>query len=736
MGAGQSRHPSWSLGATDAGLACVIAIFGTNRPDSFSFETMIDEGRGLATVEVASDRAGMRPEECRAFLSYAHADDAYLGGMVSTLRDELEEAVKFVTARAFHIFQDKNGIGWGQAWRGRLDGAIGEARFLIPILTPSFFTSSPCCDEVRLFREFEAKAGRDDLILPIYLQQADVFDDEAKRSEHEVASLLFQRQFVRWPKALLHEPPASPEWRRRAYQLAEEIGRICKQTEAAREGAARAHRLRAESLAQDIQLKEAVDPAADPITDARKWADQLRDEAKNKQNRLPEAFPFRSLEECLDGILMLLAGASSDAPEGDAVCDLGEQARFLLDFALALRDQPFAEREELAALEPLLLDLLALFGPAANLPLMECDPAPWPEGTQAPVRTLLAEIKSEIDALGDDIDEAERRHLDRARYHHSVLSREACRDRPTWPSLRRSGQGLNAAVNAAGSVAFEALQDLASGLAGKLRDAAGVMISRLPDLASFQDLPDAPVMVVISPGSFDMGSKEGEGLDDERPQHSVTIERRFALGRYPVTLENYAPFVTATGHEGKGAYVWKDGDVKQDENADWRAPGFEQTPQHPVVCVSWEDAQAYVTWLSDHVSADYRLPSEAVWEFSCRAGTTTVYSFGDDFSHRFAHGSVSSMDSVQNMDDIPNVDDVGRTAKVGTYPTNPWRLCDMHGNVWEWVQDSWHNSYEGAPADGSAWVEGKDSSRVLRGGSWINGPDWLRSANRLGDNPV
>ena len=137
-----------------------------------------------------------------------------------------------------------------------------------------------------------------------------------------------------------------------------------------------------------------------------------------------------------------------------------------------------------------------------------------------------------------------------------------------------------------------------------------------------------------------------------------------------------------------------------------------------MINVSWWDAQAYCEWLAKETGQSYRLPSEAEWEYACRAGTTTRYSFGDAISDKNAnYGSK-----------------VGKTTEVSSYPANPWGLYEMHGNVWEWVEDVWHGRYKGAPADGAAWTdgEGKEASgvRINRGGSWNNDPRICRSACR------
>ena len=225
-----------------------------------------------------------------------------------------------------------------------------------------------------------------------------------------------------------------------------------------------------------------------------------------------------------------------------------------------------------------------------------------------------------------------------------------------------------------------------------------------PDFAVFRDAPFAPELVVIPAGQFMMGSPEREEgrYDNEGPQHRVTIGQRFAIGRYPVTFDEYDRFCEAKGQ-------------KKPEDPGWGRG------RRPAINVSWDDAQAYIAWLSQETNRAYRLPSEAEWEYACRAGTTTRYSFGDAITPDNANYADSGL---------------GRTSEVGGYPANPWGLHDMHGNIWEWVEDDWHENYRGAPADGSVWKETKTGSGprlcVLRGGSW-GGDSWLcRSAFRVG----
>ncbi len=217
----------------------------------------------------------------------------------------------------------------------------------------------------------------------------------------------------------------------------------------------------------------------------------------------------------------------------------------------------------------------------------------------------------------------------------------------------------------------------------------------------FRDCPACPEMVVVPAGRFRMGCVSGRDCqDDERPVHEVEVGS-FALGVYEVTFDEYERFTRATGRDRPNDRGWGRGG-------------------RPVIYVSWDDATAYAAWLSAETGEDYRLPSEAEWEYAARAGSTTRYSWGDDTGRNRA-----------------NCNDCGsrwayETASAGSFEANAWGLHDMHGNVWEWVEDCWHGDYDGAPGDGSAWTRGGNCSRrVLRGGSWLNSPWDLRSASRF-----
>ena len=223
---------------------------------------------------------------------------------------------------------------------------------------------------------------------------------------------------------------------------------------------------------------------------------------------------------------------------------------------------------------------------------------------------------------------------------------------------------------------------------------------------TFRDCEACPEMVVVPAGEFMMGSPGSEEgrYDAEGPVHRVEIPNRFAVGKYEVTRGQFAEFVGRTGRRtDKGCFIWTGSEWKESPSHSWRDPGFRQGDDHPVACVSWNDAQEYVRWLSRETGEEYRLLSESEWEYAARAGTTTAYHFGSDISS-------SQANYGRNQ---------GGTVPVGSYPPNGFGLHDVHGNVWEWVGDCWNDDYHGAPSDGSAWTAGNCGRRVLRGGAWV-----------------
>jgi formylglycine-generating enzyme required for sulfatase activity/pimeloyl-ACP methyl ester carboxylesterase len=275
----------------------------------------------------------------------------------------------------------------------------------------------------------------------------------------------------------------------------------------------------------------------------------------------------------------------------------------------------------------------------------------------------------------------------------------------------------------------------------------------------FRDCADCPEMVVIPAGNFIMGSSSAEkswaashggsagAVADEAPQHQVALPS-FALGKYDITRGEYAAFVRETGHSGSdgcghGRAIFK---WEKDPKLTWENPGMTQTDRDPVVCVNWQDAKAYIAWLNGKVrqkdsstgDGPYRLPSESEWEYAARAGATTKFYWGDDDAAAPAHAWFNANSGCQNINGL--FCEHGQTHPVGTKPPNAFGLYDMAGNVWQWTEDCYDDSYASAPADGranetpSSDPQSKDHEgnclRVDRGGSWMF-PAWLlRSATR------
>jgi formylglycine-generating enzyme required for sulfatase activity len=226
-------------------------------------------------------------------------------------------------------------------------------------------------------------------------------------------------------------------------------------------------------------------------------------------------------------------------------------------------------------------------------------------------------------------------------------------------------------------------------------------------------------LMQIPAGEFVMGAPEDEpeSRDNERPQHLVKVAQ-FYMGRFPVTQ---AQWRVVAGYE------------EVDRRLDLDPSNFKGSDR-PVEQVSWENAQEFCQRLSKKTGRDYRLPSEAQWEYACRAGTTTPFHFGETILPELAsYNTEASYDGRMSYDGDVENQWRSETIAVGNFPANDWGLCDLHGNVLEWCEDNWHNSYKGAPDDGSAWLESasEEGYKLLRGGSWDNGPRDCRSAYRL-----
>jgi formylglycine-generating enzyme required for sulfatase activity len=268
--------------------------------------------------------------------------------------------------------------------------------------------------------------------------------------------------------------------------------------------------------------------------------------------------------------------------------------------------------------------------------------------------------------------------------------------------------------------------------------------------ATFRDCDDCPEMVVIPAGQFTMGSPDAEPgrINIEGPQRPVQIKSNFAVGRYAITRDQFEAFVKTTGRlYDDGCLAASANNWVLRPNLSFRMPGFPQDGRHPVVCVSWDDANAYVKWLSAKTGKAYRLLTEAEREYATRAGTSSAYWWGNAVRPDMANYDKAPQQAAAEKPVAGKPKLASATAAVAAAPTespaatqgtvpvhlfppNPWGLYQVHGNVGEWVADCWNRSYMGAPSDSAAVVTGDCDRHVLRGGGWSYWASDIRAAYR------
>ncbi|MBT8423248.1 MAG: SUMF1/EgtB/PvdO family nonheme iron enzyme [Gammaproteobacteria bacterium] len=271
---------------------------------------------------------------------------------------------------------------------------------------------------------------------------------------------------------------------------------------------------------------------------------------------------------------------------------------------------------------------------------------------------------------------------------------------------------------------------------------AGCTLNPDPGTSSFRDCAACPEMVSLPAGTFLMGTAEDDRIIDPRtgkpatndgPQHEVTFAYPFAIGKFEVTIAEFAEFVAATGYAtvDRCMEFSKPGGFAIRKDISWEHTAFLQWPNQPVVCVSFHDAEAYAVWLSEVTGTHYRLPTEAEWEYAARGGSTTPYFWGTaeadacDFANVRGTGAdtISPRQAEADKLGFPCDDGFRQSSPAGSFRANAFGLHDMQGNVWEWVADCNHKDYEGAPTDGSAWTEADPQAcnfGIIRGGSFLN----------------
>jgi formylglycine-generating enzyme required for sulfatase activity len=260
----------------------------------------------------------------------------------------------------------------------------------------------------------------------------------------------------------------------------------------------------------------------------------------------------------------------------------------------------------------------------------------------------------------------------------------------------------------------------------------------------FRDCADCPEMVRVPAGSFAMGTALADARDPlmraESQVSTVRIGKAFALGRVEVTRKEYLKFLADSTYDGAGPCIaWDDtlGRFNSDRDRGPEHPGASHPVRddHPVSCVSWADAKAYVAWLAHKTGKPYRLPSESEWEYAARAGSSTLYPWGDDPADGCDSANLYDLSATASVNlgwkPVQCRDGFAALAPVGQFRANAFGLADMIGNVSEWVEDCFTNSYVGRPRDGRAWVwSGGCGQHVVRGGSWVSPPELARSAYR------
>jgi sulfatase modifying factor 1 len=271
---------------------------------------------------------------------------------------------------------------------------------------------------------------------------------------------------------------------------------------------------------------------------------------------------------------------------------------------------------------------------------------------------------------------------------------------------------------------------------------------------TFSDCADCPQMLVIPGGTFLMGSPQDEagrsedrrnGDEDDTPgpggaQVRVTVPR-FAIGVYEITHKQFADFVAATNYDTGGGCIvdlHQRGEFKAEPEGSWRNFGRPVQDNLPVICVDWNDANAYAHWLSERTGHRYRLPSESEFEYARRAGTTTPYFFGDNLEDicKYANVPDASLHALVPGRPATQCNDGNIvTAPVGQYLPNAFGIYDITGNVWEWLQDCYRDSYAETPRDGTPFMPATCEARSIRGGSWGYDLPSLRSADRSDDPP-
>jgi formylglycine-generating enzyme required for sulfatase activity/predicted Ser/Thr protein kinase len=267
----------------------------------------------------------------------------------------------------------------------------------------------------------------------------------------------------------------------------------------------------------------------------------------------------------------------------------------------------------------------------------------------------------------------------------------------------------------------------------KLRQVSSQLSPGVPIRAPgtvIRDCPTCPLMIILPVGSFTQGADSGDPdvLPFEQPPHTAVIGYPLAMSEHEITVGEFRDFAEATRREMSGCNTY-DGEWHYRATANWQAPGFSQSAEHPVACTSWNDAVAYAKWLSQKSGHTYRLPSASEWEYAARAGADLT----QPWAGACVDANVADLTAAERYpgwETFACNDGYVNTAPVGSFKANAFGLSDLFGNVFEWVEDCWHADYIGAPTDGAARLDGDCKQHELRGGSWFSSPRFVNASNR------
>jgi len=695
--------------------------------------------------------------ELVGFFSYSREDDEAFRGSLSALRDAIQRELGAQlgrTKRNFRLWQDQEAIAPGKDWEAEITRAIEQSVFFIPIVTPRAVSSDYCQFEFSSFVARERALGRGDLVFPILYISVPALRDEAEWRNDPVLSIVAKRQYVDWRPfrhsavdspdlgqaierfcgkivETLREPWLSPEERREleaeARKRAEEEERIRLEAEAQRQ-AVEEERHRKEAQAKKQADEEDAKRRREEAETQRRLAEeaercrqegdakrraqqeqrqqdertraevatrhqpenevlQLADVGEPDTQKQPSApwWPSRR-DGMIAGVLVaaIAAGAAAWWSQHRLKEEVQPQTAATAPARVIEKEEPRPLATALAPAVPaqatLDKQLEALLGhalqsaPATQAPTPVTTPAVEKKETHppaiapAPALAAQASLDKQLETL----------------LGHALQSLPATQTRTpvTTPTVANEETHLPESVAALTAAQERALR------AGD----------------SFKECGDCPEMIFVPGGRFVMGSPPGQGSDFEHPKHEVTIAKPFAVAKFALTFDEWDACAARGGCRPDVLDRWG------------RGP-------RPAINVNWEDAQAYVKWVSKITGKPYRLLSEAEYEYVARAGSQTTYPWGDKVK--------LNGEAMANCNGGESKWNGKQTAPVGSFAANAFGLYDMVGNVSEWTEDCWNESYRGAPTDGSPWTSGDCDGRVVRGGSWLDLPYLISAALRV-----